>query len=753
MATLITKTIREDGSGDYTTTAAWEAAEQKDLVAADEIHRGLIQQSWVSAETVELIITGWTTDATRKVILEAEGAARHIGIFTTTAHRWVLTGNPSGFGVVLVNQSHVQLIGLQVTLKNVTAGSKATFAGGILNNDILEMDGCIGVVDNPLTIASNFLFILTKTNRIRNCLAYQINTNANRVRAFSWIDNIPVSTSYAYNCNAVNHRSNSQANGFYMHKATEQVRVINCLANNNEGQGFFEVFASSYEAGSGFNAADDTIPPTAKGTGSRENQTFVFVNEVTQNNFHLDAGDKGARDFGTDTTALAVDPFSNDIDGDTRVTLFDIGMDEPPPFGQVDVDASILVEQNGEVQVDASIAVKFQGEVEVDASIGVAQNGVVQVDASINALVNGQVNVAASIVVEQNSEVQVAASIVAFQNGEVEVAASIVVIQNGEVQVSGSIAAKFQGEVQVDASTAVKFQGEVQVAASVQVLQNSQVSVDASIVVEQNGEVQVAASINTKVQGLVPIIASIGVLQNGIVQVAASIAVDIGGRVQVDASINASQNGEVEVVASIGVLLRIDGQVTADGSINALQNNQVQVAASIQAVSLAAVIASASIVVRQNAQVTVPVSISVLQGGGKVQIDASIGAKQNSQVAVAASIQAAVFTIVDGQVQVGASIQTDFRVGLDDRSGAVERDYIPNSGRFVVRNGTLFIVDNETLIRRQKPPEGFGWDLDELLVDTNKPGSYPLQYKIDRDGGEFGMGVLRIEIPDDWIKT
>jgi len=717
MATTITKTIREDGSGDYTTAAAWEAAEQTDLVAADEIARGLIQQSWVSAEG-EFAIQGWTTDATRFVVLEAEGAARHNGLFTSTAHRFLVVGNPVGFSTVRVEQGHVRLIGLQATLQNVTAGSKTAFVN-IFTGDFVRFISCIGIVDNQLQICNNVLGIQVNNFGCINCLAHNKNPNASfRTRGFSWIDTTPSGQQVCYNCTAIDHKG-VDANNYYMHKATEQVRVINCISKGSQSQGFREVFVSSFDSpASGFNATDDSpIPPTAKGTGSRENQTFVFVNEPA-NNFHLDPGDTGARDFGTDPSAFAVEPFSDDIDGDTRVTLFDIGMDEPPPFGQVEVDASIVVAQNGEVEVDASIAVKFQSEVEVDASI--------------NAAVNGQVNVAASI---RNTG-----------RGQVNVDASIVVAQNGEVQVDGSINVKFQGEVQADASIVV--------------LQNGQVTVPASVEVIQNGAIQVDASVQVLQNGIVQIIASIGVAQNGEVQVAASIAADIGGRVQVDASINASQNGEVEVVASIGVLLRIDGQVTVDGSINALQNNQVQVAASIQAVSLAAVIASASIVVRQNAQVTVPVSINVLQAGGEVQIDASIGAKQNSQVVVAASIQAAVFTIVDGQVQVGASIQADFRVGLDDRSGMVERDYIPNSGRFVVRNGTLFIVDNETLIRKQKPPEGFGWDLDlitnppgELLVDTTKPGSYPLQYKIDRDGGEFGMGVLRIEIPDDWIKT
>ncbi|KKM80872.1 hypothetical protein LCGC14_1335550, partial [marine sediment metagenome] len=284
--------------------------------------------------------------------------------------------------------------------------------------------------------------------------------------------------------------------------------------------------------------------------------------------------------------------------------------------------------------------------------------------------------------------------------------------------------------------------------------------VDASLITGSKSEVQIDASIQIKVRGIVPIILSVGVAQNGEVQADASTAAKFAGQIVVDGSINAFQNSEISVVASVVVEGRIAGQITVVSSVVVARGSQVQVSAQVGVIFLGVVTKPASIVAKQNAQIVITVSVNVLQGGGGVQIDASITATQNEEVFVDASVQADVLVIVDGQVLVAASMQADYRIGLDDRSGVLEKAYIPNSGRFVTRNGTLFIVDNETLRQRQEATQGFGWGLDlitnppgELIVDTDKPGSVPLQYKIDRDGGQFGMGVLRIEIPDDWEKV
>ena len=72
-----------------------------------------------------------------------------------------------------------------------------------------------------------------------------------------------------------------------------------------------------------------SLHPTAPGTSPRINQTFTFVN-AAGDDFHLDAADVGADNFGTDLSADANFAFDDDIDGDLFDT-WDIGMDENEP--------------------------------------------------------------------------------------------------------------------------------------------------------------------------------------------------------------------------------------------------------------------------------------------------------------------------------------------------------------------------------------------------------------------------------------
>src|SRR5688572_11801988 len=78
MAQEIIHTIIPGGGGDYTTLPAWEAAQQRDLVAADQI---AVAECYAGASTAgACVLTGWTTDATRYTIIRAATGQRHNGI-------------------------------------------------------------------------------------------------------------------------------------------------------------------------------------------------------------------------------------------------------------------------------------------------------------------------------------------------------------------------------------------------------------------------------------------------------------------------------------------------------------------------------------------------------------------------------------------------------------------------------------------------------------------------------------------------
>ena len=68
----------------YATSAEWEAAEQTDLVAADEIH--FVRCAGTQDTGARLIIAGWVTDATRYIIFSAVDDKPADGVFDATKY-------------------------------------------------------------------------------------------------------------------------------------------------------------------------------------------------------------------------------------------------------------------------------------------------------------------------------------------------------------------------------------------------------------------------------------------------------------------------------------------------------------------------------------------------------------------------------------------------------------------------------------------------------------------------------------------
>jgi hypothetical protein len=82
MPTPITHTIKSSG-GDYTTLLAWESAEQRDLVAADETETAEVYD----LDAGRCTVAGFTTDATRFPAVRANAADHTTGVWTGVGAR------------------------------------------------------------------------------------------------------------------------------------------------------------------------------------------------------------------------------------------------------------------------------------------------------------------------------------------------------------------------------------------------------------------------------------------------------------------------------------------------------------------------------------------------------------------------------------------------------------------------------------------------------------------------------------------
>jgi len=98
------------------------------------------------------------------------------------------------------------------------------------------------------------------------------------------------------------------------------------VAKNNLAQNCTDGYRGTFAAASDYNLSD-VSEAGMPGTHNKFSTTVQFVDE-SNDDFHLAAGDTGARDSGTDLSLDSDLAFSDDIDGQTRSGTWDIGADE-----------------------------------------------------------------------------------------------------------------------------------------------------------------------------------------------------------------------------------------------------------------------------------------------------------------------------------------------------------------------------------------------------------------------------------------
>lgn len=307
MATPVTYTVVEDGSGDYTTVAAAENAQQRDITASDEIVTIEIQDSWTSAETTQFSISGWTTDDTRYVIIQAVGDARHDGKWTETAWRIETTD----ISCVQIGEFYCQIHGLQAKLDQSIATDRYAFSTTTAG-DHSFFRHCIGVVESTSVNADCAAFYENCSNasqanpHFQYCLAYHVGAVVSDAHGFQFNLAYGAVGFHAEGCTAIGFPNK----GFYV-DATH--KLSNCLASGN-GEDFNAVLsATSRNCASG----DASL---SGGSDHRASQTFTFV-DAANRDYRLASTDAGAKGYGYDDTGT----YGTDLAGETRTAPTDIG--------------------------------------------------------------------------------------------------------------------------------------------------------------------------------------------------------------------------------------------------------------------------------------------------------------------------------------------------------------------------------------------------------------------------------------------
>lgn len=302
MATERIRTIKPAGQGgDYTSLAAWEAAEQADLVSLDEVRIGEIDGTWSSADTTAVTINGWTTDSTRYIIVRAVGTASHIGKWNTNAYKIVII-NDNG---LTLDEDYSRVEGIQISA-TFSAGTTQYGAFYALANNCIFIS-CIAKgtsSGDSLGTKSGFRNAGTGTINI-NCIAFGF-TGATNTTLSGFQNGL------IYNCT-------SYGSNLGFRRLTGTSIVKNCLAQNcTDG------FSGSFDVSSTNNLSDTA----SDAPGSNPITATVNFVDAANGDFHLTSNNPLILRAGKDLSSDSAYAFNTDIDGEYRILYWDIGADQ-----------------------------------------------------------------------------------------------------------------------------------------------------------------------------------------------------------------------------------------------------------------------------------------------------------------------------------------------------------------------------------------------------------------------------------------
>ena len=111
MVTTEIKSVKRDGTGDYTTITLWEAGERTNLVTADKIKVAEIYGRAVNGDVGGIVLQAadWTTDATRYIIIRAAAGHECGGKFNTTKAYMSNAGGGEGWTGIRCFVNHLRL--------------------------------------------------------------------------------------------------------------------------------------------------------------------------------------------------------------------------------------------------------------------------------------------------------------------------------------------------------------------------------------------------------------------------------------------------------------------------------------------------------------------------------------------------------------------------------------------------------------------------------------------------------------------
>jgi len=270
---------------------------QGDLNCVDKIAVAKIDGAWTSADTTAVAINGWTTSVNNYIKIYTTATARHVGKWDTGKYRLEGSGQMLGIYNNFVNVEGIQIKGSQSgwnTVKILAGVGSVRLISNIIRGSNTA-DSCVRVA------WTNGVTVYAYNNVIYECF----------LGVYSYG---PIG--YYYN----NTVYNTPQAGF----AANTVFIV---AKNNIVQSSTNGYADgSFNPASDYNISS-AAGDTTGGAHDKANATVSFV-DATNNDFRLAPTDTAAKDAGKNFLSDPNLSFNNDIEGQVRGPIWDIGADE-----------------------------------------------------------------------------------------------------------------------------------------------------------------------------------------------------------------------------------------------------------------------------------------------------------------------------------------------------------------------------------------------------------------------------------------
>ena len=298
MPTLVSKTVKSSG-GDYSSLSAWEAGQQGDLPALDEIHEAVC---YAFTDTTTVTIDGWTTDATRYINVKVAAGNRHPGYRDATKYK--LTKQ------IWCQEEYARFNGLQMSATNGRGFFLYALDGG-LTSDIRLIDCLI------YDCTGDGVFCYSGTVTCINCVSMGNTGHGFKIHAN------PV----ALNCsNCVSINNTGSGAGFIVTQSAGTTFICkNCYAGGNAGADYDNAVGASFTITTSYSEDGSLSTPTAAFSTS----SGAYFTNVTSGSENLHIGASSAlKDAGTSLAGWSHPDGNVDIDGDARSGSWDVGADE-----------------------------------------------------------------------------------------------------------------------------------------------------------------------------------------------------------------------------------------------------------------------------------------------------------------------------------------------------------------------------------------------------------------------------------------